>query len=74
MVPPLPVFVNPVTTALLLTVCTPAAGNRTLLLINVTLPVVVFRLILVNVLLLMFCESVAAEFEIYVLALAEVAP
>lgn len=54
-----------VITELLLMVLEPEADKETLLLIKVILPVV-FKVRLVNVLELMFCESVANVFDIYV--------
>ena len=62
-VPPAPVFENPVTIELPLTVCTPVIPNPLVTVINVT-PPVVLTLRLVKVLLLIFCDKVTAELVI----------
>lgn len=61
-VPPAPVLLYAVTIELLFTVCVPAAGTDDVFVINVTLPVVLTTMF-VNVLLLIFWDSVVAELE-----------
>lgn len=68
MVPPAPVFEKPVTMELALTVCTPVALKALLTVMKVTLPVVL-TLKFVNVLLLIFCDNVAAVLAIYLCTL-----
>ena len=66
-VPPAPPLLKAVPIELLLIVWVPVAGTVTELLMNVTEPVVLtFKF--VNVLELMFCESVAPELIMYVCA------
>ncbi|MFL6209444.1 MAG: hypothetical protein ACJ74W_11375 [Pyrinomonadaceae bacterium] len=60
-VPPAPPLLKAVTIELLFAVTEPPVGSATLFAMNVALPVV-FTFRLVNVLLLMFWESVAAVF------------
>ena len=62
-VPPAPVLENPVTMEFPLTVCTPVIPKPLLTVINVT-PPVVLTLRLVKVLVLIFCNKVAAVFVI----------